>query len=277
MSKKTFTAAIIITAFLISIVSGMQAVWVVKAVPPYSTPAEPNKDPPLVTIQSPINGTSYAINAGNVELNFTITQPSSWNGSCTIKEISYQLDGQDFIVWNGTVYAVLPLAGGNLTEISYALPVTSEFSTTLMVNVGEHTMSLNVYTESDYFPSTNFTVPTIYPIYVNQTVHFTVISNQPNLINQSVSFTPSPTPTLHFSASPVPTPTQQPTPSPSPSPTSTSFPSESPTQQPTLEPSPTSNNTQENLTPILIIVGIVVVLVAVAEALFYFKKRRGIV
>lgn len=85
--------------------------------------------------------------------------------------------------------------------------------------------------------------------------------------------TPSPTPTL----TPTSTITSSPSPTPSPSPTVSPIitPSESPTQRPTLEPSPTPNNAQENLTPILIIIGLVVA-VFVVGLLVYSRKRRRI-
>jgi parallel beta-helix repeat protein len=78
-----------------------------------------------------------------------------------------------------------------------------------------------------------------------------------------------------------PSTTQQLLPSPAtfapsqlPSPISSSPPSSS-TQQPTAEPSPTSNNAKtENLTPVIIIVGLVA-LVVVLGLLVYFKSRNG--
>jgi parallel beta-helix repeat protein len=74
----------------------------------------------------------------------------------------------------------------------------------------------------------------------------------------------SPTPTAPFVfplSTPPPSPTQQPI--------------ESPTQQPTIEPTPPIHSIPNpNYNPILMTIGIAVVIVAVAGALFHFKKRH---
>lgn len=59
---------------------------------------------------------------------------------------------------------------------------------------------------------------------------------------------------------------------PSPTPNSTKSPAAANLQTPALEPIPTPNNTQENFTPIVIIIGIMVVIVAFAGALIYSRK-----
>ena len=70
-------AAIIILAFLVSLVAGMQAVEVAKA-NPMIYPNEPNTDLPTMQIQQPQNhSTTYANNTLN--LNLTVTIPTSWD------------------------------------------------------------------------------------------------------------------------------------------------------------------------------------------------------
>ncbi len=89
--------------------------------------------------------------------------------------------------------------------------------------------------------------------------------------------TPTPTPILTPTFSPSLSPTLSPNPSnnltqtPIASPSLTPF----PTQTPTLEPSPTPNKTEDDFAPLAIAAIGLVVAVAVAAALVYFKKRRG--
>jgi hypothetical protein len=94
MSKKTFIAAIIILAFLISLATGMQSVEVVKANPLPPSWMNPEM---TITIQSPQNGTENAL---PVFVNYTVqctpvfslsdNQTQDW-----IKAFFYVLDGQN--------------------------------------------------------------------------------------------------------------------------------------------------------------------------------------
>ncbi len=93
MSKKTFMAAIIILAFLISLATGMQAVDVAKANPiPWCF------DPQMtVTIQSPVGGANCAL---PLLVSFTAQGDSQFSVSDNVtldwlRSFFYVLDGQD--------------------------------------------------------------------------------------------------------------------------------------------------------------------------------------
>jgi hypothetical protein len=78
--KKAALALTVILALLFLTVAGTQVVNFASANPLLGTPVPPayqtpNKDPPIVTIQSPLNTTYFK---NEVSLNFTVTQPDSW-------------------------------------------------------------------------------------------------------------------------------------------------------------------------------------------------------
>jgi hypothetical protein len=125
----------------------------------------PNKDPPIVTIQSPLNTTYYE---NEVWLNFTVTQPDSWfkeDVACWIKNVSYQLDGGQVV----TLFEPTP----SLSE----LPATKQFSIAFKgVTGGQHTLQVNVSAESQYCPNDvyYFFLLERYPLDVSQTIVFNV-------------------------------------------------------------------------------------------------------
>ena len=191
MSKKTFMAAIIIIAFLISLVAGMQAVEVATANPWMGEPVPPsmrvpNKDSPSLEIQSPQNMTYYE---KEVLLNLTVTKPDSWlttNVSCYITRINYQLDGQVVTLFD----RLDPLTGTN------ALPSPKQFSTSLKdLAEGQHTLQVNVSAHSRYWtnPAFDFFYED-YPLDVSETVNFRVAEKS------------SPSPTLYPTSTLAPSP-----------------------------------------------------------------------
>jgi hypothetical protein len=163
-------AAVFILALLFSAVALFQFVSLGSANPYDGDPVPPslqtpNKDPPVVTIQSPLNAT-YSEN--EVLLNFTVTQPDSWfkeDIACWIKNISYQLDGGQVV----TLFEPTP----SLSE----LPATKQFSIVLKgVSEGQHTLQVNVSAESQYCPSETyyFFLLERYPLDVSHMVVFNV-------------------------------------------------------------------------------------------------------
>jgi len=163
-------AAAFISALLFSAVALFQFVSLGSANPYDGTPVPPslqtpNKDPPVVTIQSPFNATYYE---NEVLLNFTVTQPDSWfkeDVACWIKNVSYQLDGEQVV----TLFEPTP----SLSE----LPATKQFSIVLKgVTGGQHTFQVNVSAESQYCPSETyyFFLLERYPLDVSHTVVFNV-------------------------------------------------------------------------------------------------------
>jgi hypothetical protein len=168
--KKTLPVTVFIWVFLFSAVALFQFVSLASANPYEGTPVPPsfqtpNKDQPIVTIQSPYNTTYYE---NKVSLNFTVTQPDSWfeaNVSCWIKSISYQLDGQTV-----TLYEPTPSL--------YELPATKQFSIDLReLTAGQHTLQVNVSAESIYCPHPTYLFFLVehYSLDVSQKIHFMVL------------------------------------------------------------------------------------------------------
>ena len=101
----------------------------------------PNKDPPRLTIESPLNKVS---SENDVLLNFTVAQPYSWfkpDIHCYVNNITYQMDeGQAVVLYERT-------------PSTYELPATKQFSGVLGgLPVGQHTLHINVSAESQYYP-----------------------------------------------------------------------------------------------------------------------------
>jgi hypothetical protein len=138
----------------------------------------PNKDPPTVTIQSPLNATTYFEN--DVLLNFTVTRPTSWfkpDVVCYIRNVTYQMDGGQAVV----LYTPTPPTPPS------ELPGTDQFSVVLDgLPEGQHTLQIKISAESQYLPNDTYYWFMVrhYPLRVSQTIVFTV-ENSP---------TPTPTP-----------------------------------------------------------------------------------
>jgi len=163
-------AAAFIVALLFSAAALFQFVSLASANPFLGTPVPPayqtpNKDPPIVTIQSPLNTTYYE---NEVSLNFTVIQPDSWfkpDIHCYIENISYQLDGGQVV----TLFEPSPTL--------YELPETKQFSIVLKgVTGGQHTLQVNVSAESQYYPHPTYVVffAEVYPLDVSHMVVFNV-------------------------------------------------------------------------------------------------------
>ncbi len=168
--KRTISTVTLLLLLLLPLAVGFLVVDVAKANPSYSsTPIAPNKDPPVLTVESPSNATYWNLN--DVSLSLAVTQPDSWNESNRITEVSYLLDGQEVIMWDGN-HGTLHGA----PSIDWFLPKTSNFSTELRgLTTGTHTLQVNVQAESDYFPNLPaFKFPSTYTMNVSQKIDFTI-------------------------------------------------------------------------------------------------------
>jgi hypothetical protein len=128
----------------------------------------PNKDPPTVTMQSPLNATKYF--EKDILLNFTLTKPKSWSKPdvvCYIKNVTYQIDEGQAVV----LYTPTPPTPPS------ELPATDQFSVVLDdLPEGQHTLQIKVSAESQYLPNDTYIWFMVrhYPLRASQTVVFTV-------------------------------------------------------------------------------------------------------
>lgn len=273
MDKKTFVAALAILFVFVSSTVIVQGIREARANPSWGwfsgvVPAEPNKDKPILVIESPQN---YSIcNGGNVTLSFTVIKPSSWNqtvqpfGDCAIghiKSVNVSLNGveefQDYLNADN-------LNGGNYWNKSYSLDIGG-------LHLGTNSLSVTVFANAFYIDnnSTDKTV-SIYPMNVTEMVYLvcgTSPTSSPSP-SQSPTLSPSPFSSTSTSSTPAESPIQSP--------------SASPTQTPIAEPIPAENT---NVIPLpgddspkirTYLIGISVTAAVIAiVALVYFKKRRG--
>ena len=194
-----------------------------------ATPIPPITDPPQITITSP-NSIEYN---NRVLLNITIIQPASWVskhpmdlpkswvdnsdsvvvGQNKLNSVTCIIDGQSFVLWNGTYFG---------PGVTYYLPKETQFSAEMNVSQGQHNLQVNVLAVSDYV--VEGIIPFAgrqYNISASKSTTFTVNSNSefslpPTIDNISGSYaiwqsssdsTPSPTATTTQSLSPTATPT----------------------------------------------------------------------
>jgi len=169
---KVLTTAFIM-ALLFSAAALLQYANLVSANPLDGTPVPPayqmpNKDPPTVTIQSPLNITYFE---NYVWLNFTVLQPYSWfkpDVVCYIKNVTYQIDEGQAIVLNATPSEQELPATKQTKQFSVVLDGLPE---------GQHNLQINVSAESEYlpYPARYFWLKVrYYPLDASQTVVFTV-------------------------------------------------------------------------------------------------------
>jgi hypothetical protein len=97
MNTKSLLPIVLILFLSVSIAAFAQSVNLAKGNWMY-VPETPIKDPPIVTMQSPISNSVYA---DDVTLNFTVTKPQSWGPNDSkplggIRSIDYMLNGQDY-------------------------------------------------------------------------------------------------------------------------------------------------------------------------------------
>ena len=218
MNNKEFIAVITISIIL----AGMLVAEVAKANPiPY--PPAPNTELPTLTIQTPENYSATYANS-TLELNFTVTKPTSWN--------SYHMG---FIPTVGQCW-VYTYLDGILKQGFPSVTTTVMNCTAIFKNLttDQHTARIDVYAMTYYahYNETNYPQGRgSYQSNVTQTILFTLNADSqtllfkeyPAVITRGVvttigpSSSPSPTPS-HLQ---LPTPTQTLTPTPSPAPTQT--------------------------------------------------------
>jgi hypothetical protein len=318
MDKKAFIATIAISIAFVSLFWG-QTTNVAKANPSWGTPATPIPpitDPPQIIITSP---SSKEYN-NPVPLNITIIQPDSWVskhnmtlpkpwadtsdnvvvGQNTLRSITCIIDGQSFILWNGTYFGF---------GVTYYLPRVTQFSALMSVSNGQHNLQVNVFAISEY--AVEGIIPfaeKTYNISAIQTTKFDVNNDSdsifaPTLYSVKSSYeiwqpssnsTPSSTPTSDSSMETprltpslipsTPSPSHTPSPTLTISPTPTAIPiatltptlsSNTPTQKHTIEPSPIVHNyTVDDYTPMIISIALVIVAVVVG-LLIYYAMHKG--
>ena len=307
--KKAVSAAIIISALLISLVAGVQIVEVAKAnfMPFYNV---------VINVQSPQNGTSY--NIRTLPLNFTVeSNQEDQTSTRYILNSEKPVDVATTVVssriatmqvWNGwssepnqTKRYVLYTAEGNtgldnLADGTYNLTIQRYFTysitpqeitiynaTTVTFTIDTTSPSIQIIQpENKTYNTTN--IPLNFTLTEPSTIRYS-IDKQDNITlagNTTLTGLPDGLHNITIYANDTAgnmgksdvvffTVATQPLPSPSPN----STPSNSITQQPTLMPSPTADGLQtEDYTPTLIIYTSIAV-VAALVALVYFKKRRG--
>ncbi len=169
MDRRAFKAGIAVLLILVSFLAGMLTdvvvanPWMGQPVPP--SMRTPNRDSPILEVQSPEN-TTYYQNEGL--LNFTVTKPESWvttNVSCFITGVVYQIDGNAVVLFNWSD------PDGN-----HSLPSPEQFSVTLGdLEEGQHTLQVNVSAYSRYWTTPEFGFfYEDYPLNVSETVNFAI-------------------------------------------------------------------------------------------------------
>jgi hypothetical protein len=122
---------------------------------PTDYPLMPNKEPPILEIESPANRTYHQ---ADISLNFTLTLPDSWGRQNHVNDVNYELDGQAVNLGRGTTY-------------DPTLPKTHPFSAILeRVAEGQHELKINV----DSIGFTGSSPPKDYEFVTTKTVFFTV-------------------------------------------------------------------------------------------------------
>ena len=266
--------------------AGIQVVEVTEANPmgpgPYS-PTEPIKDPPVIIINTPIKATYFQ---NVIPLNITVIQPDSWVtrqnmseasvwvvGPNTLRLVSCVLDGQSFTLWNGTW-------ANNV--VCYYLPKDSQFSASMNVSKGQHTLEVSVYAQAEYYPNAYFPFSSKYNITASQSTTFLVQASSDaiwspaidSIKTPSVPFPSSANQDTTYPSSPSPAPTSSSTLLSSPVPTSSQMPTPFLTPTPIITPAQVGSNYLPNPT-FLTAIAIVIAVVAVAlVSLVCFKKRK---
>jgi len=183
MRNKTFMATIIISAFLISLVAGMQSVKVVEANPLPPSWMNPKM---TITIQSPQNGTDNAL---PVFVNFTAQSSGDFSLSDNqtqdwIRAFYYVLDGQNMSS-SGINFTETQLTGTHPTASDHYYDYSGQAYLTNLT-AGSH--SITVY----YGVLVNVDTPAEFIVYNaswSATSQFYVLTENPS---PTLSPTPSP-------------------------------------------------------------------------------------
>jgi len=179
MNKKAFIVAFILV-FSFSIATVPQFVALVSAnFVPY--PAEPNQDPPSLTLQMPRNADIYY--GSSVEVNFIVSKPASWlyNGPYG-RTLYYWWSEAPFPII-GT-YSVAIYLDGTIASCISDLGIengrdnlTANYSIILEeLTRGQHTLKIEVMADTLYNPdaSQQNGQASKYAMNISETIHFTV-------------------------------------------------------------------------------------------------------
>jgi hypothetical protein len=164
MNKKTFIAATIITALLISTGAGVQVNLAKANFMPF--PPSPIADPPIVDV----------VSTGNMEgkLNFTLTKPETWKWNVDVRSIRYSVDGQQGSIEVGRRM----VSYGGLSQTLDNLAKTSEYTISLSgLKNGQHIIWINVTVVSYFNPPNDYWIVHEYPMIVSKAVLLTTTSS----------------------------------------------------------------------------------------------------
>jgi hypothetical protein len=308
MSKKTFMAAIIISAFLVTTVAGMQVVEVTQAdfVPIPTTP-------PSVVIINPLNSTTQP---KNTLVEFNVTVPDAW-----LRVIfGYSLDDQPLIeiqrsTLSRTSVDHWKFTLQNLSDGPHTLKVSVKIGKTESTDydrtwhfVGVEGVSSPVNFKVDTIPLTISILSPLNDSFFNVSIEgvsyqliyetnstlswvgYSIGGNGYSIDGKgsgNLTVSENGTRVRDFGSSGYHTLTlyandtsgnwaipQTVTYLVNFYPEYTPAPSPSPTQQPTTEHSQTLNNAQENFTSTAIIIGLVIAVIVTVGVLVYFKKTK---
>lgn len=176
MNKRSL-AVVFILVFLFSAVIVEQFVNLAAANWYVWYPQTPNRDPPMLRIESPQSNSVYE---NNVTLKFTVTKPDSWAFEKSqfpvgnIVYIGYSLDGQENCLFEGPT---------NPGEREYLDKIT-HYSVTHTLSDGPHSLVVEVSAKTWYLDGTEptrcYNAHSI-SLNVSDMIHFTVYTTFPSM------------------------------------------------------------------------------------------------
>ena len=186
--KKTTLATILTCLLLLSTVVGTQLVQLGKANPTIlnqvlgTIPPDSSTEPPIISVFSPMNQTSYSATSITFSLNVSVGE-STTASSKFIREIQYKVDWQTS---NTTLYELNPTGDPYSTE-----KVITSFSKTLnLTGIPDGNHSLNVYAREKgaYYNYTDYGEGSVWTEYYylfeinsSSSVFFTVDTSTPTI------------------------------------------------------------------------------------------------
>ncbi len=199
MRKRVMLAGSILVLSLLVLLQGLQ----VLDANPVPWPYKPNQESPILAIETPQNHSNYKY---NVDVNFSVTIPDSWNAHyhpLTPSEIHY-IGELDSIQVNLDGNLIRLYQYSDLNQDKYVLPLNG-------TSIGSHSLNITLlsftYAKGEKFDDTAIDTNGIsdglhvykYPNIVTDIVYFRVEQQQP-----SPSIMPSSTSTADLSTNSVP-------------------------------------------------------------------------